>query len=200
MEQVTSPEREALRRRVLQEQEDVRIRFLQEAFDDVADSNCLDRKLAAFLVKDGHIIGRGPNLCAPPPHKYGEKLEFCPRLNAKRGTNRKKCRGFHAEIFACLSATQRGISPKDYSRFAWHQFDGEVKRDKTRLVLQRRFTTADRERLRGAELYLVGIAYVCKACQWLLDELGVGVHKENVVRYRPITPDQMARRIESAKP
>ena len=145
------------------------------------------------MAPEGRIIGRGVNLCAPPPYNYGDKISVCLRRDAERGTQRKKCRGFHAEIFACLSATSGGISPKDYARFAWYQFDGEIRGARTRRVLQRHFTQEDRERLRGAELYLVGVAYVCDACQWLLDELGVIVHKDNIIP-RPPADDFERRR------
>ena len=164
-----------------QREEELRRYVLQEAWDSTQFSNCLDRQLGAILVKNGRIIGQGSNLCAPPPYKYEDVLPFCLRRNAARGTSRKKCRGFHAEIFACLSATRKGITPTDYARFAWHQFDGEKKGARTRRVLQRRFTEKDQKYLRAAELYLVGVAYVCDACHWLLDWLCVVVHKNNVI-------------------
>ena len=169
------------------QQEELRRYVLEQAWDSTHLSNCLDKQLGAILMKNGHIIGRGSNLCAPPPYKYGDVLPSCPRRNSARGADRKKCRGFHAEVFVCLSVRRDKdgvripVTPADYARFAWHQFDGEEKGARTRRVLQRRFTEEDREYLRGAELYLVGVSYVCDACQWLLDWLGVVVHKNNIV-------------------
>lgn len=177
--------------------EAIRRYVLQQAWDWTSLSNCRDKQLGALLVKGSYIIGRGSNLCAPPPYSYGDFLPSCPRQNSKRGTHRKKCRGFHAEVFACLSATRKGIVPQDYARFAWHQFDGEKKGAQTRRVLQGRFTTEDRERLRGAELYLVGVAYVCDACKWLLDWLQVTIHENNVVPRR-LAPDDIGRLLDRA--
>lgn len=174
-------------------EDELRKIILRDAWDYVKWSNCLDKQLAAFLVKEGRIIGRGWNLCAPPPYNYGDKLSVCLRKDAPRGTHREKCRGFHAEIFACLSVTRRGITAKDYGRFAWYQFDGE-KGEVTRRVLQRRFSPEDRERIAGAELYLVGIAYVCDVCQWLLDWLGVVIHEDNILPKLPATADFERRR------
>ena len=180
-------EESSLEQREEERQEELRRYVLQEAWDWTHLSNCLDKRLGGITVKDGRIIGRGSNLCAPPPYGYGDVLPSCPRRNSVRGTNRKKCRGFHAEIFACLSVRRdkHGMSipvtPADYARFAWHQFDGEKKGARTRRVLQGRFTEEDRERLHGAELYLVGVAYVCDVCQWLLDWLGVTIHENNII-------------------
>lgn len=178
-------------------EDDFRRFVLREAWDYTTLSNCPDKQLGALLVKGGRIIGRGANLCAPPGATYESKISFCPRLKAKRGTQRKKCLGFHAEVFACLAATSKGITPKDYARFAWHQFDGEKQGARTRRVLQRRFTEAERERIRGAELYLVGVAWVYDACKWLLEWLEITIHENNVV-HQHISPDELTRRIENA--
>ncbi|MDO8663306.1 MAG: hypothetical protein Q7K28_00480, partial [Candidatus Wildermuthbacteria bacterium] len=102
--------------------EDLREHILRYAWDCVPFSNCLDKQLVALLVKDRQIIGRGWNLCAPPPYNYGDKLSVCHRKDTHRtdkgiaiGAGREKCRGFHAEPSSCLSSTSRGITPEDYA-------------------------------------------------------------------------------------
>lgn len=164
--------------------DDLRRFVLQEAWDCTDLSNCEDKKLGAVLLKEGAIIGRGYNLCAPMPHNHGDLLASCPRKNAKRGTLRSVCRGFHAEVFSCLSATKRGVKDSDYLRFCWHRFSGK-KGEITKRVLKKLFTEEDREYIQGATLYLVGVAYVCDVCSWFLDWLGVIVPEENIIPGRP---------------
>lgn len=197
----------SLTQREEQAAEELRRHILQQAWDWTYYSNCRDKQLGAILVKDGRIIGRGSNLCAPPPYEYGDVLPYCLRDGARRGTQRKRCYGFHAEVMACLSARRDKegnsvpVTERDLKRFAWWRFGikpGNKQGERTKRVLQKRFSLEDRERLRGAVLYLVGVAHVCDVCDWLLEWLGVERPKNNIVPRR-IMPDDLERRIEEAE-
>jgi len=69
----------------------------QEFESLMARSTCAKLAIAALVIKDGRIIGRGFNMCAPDGTQYGERVDVCPRAALPSGTGYELCRPQHAE-------------------------------------------------------------------------------------------------------
>ncbi len=70
----------------------------------LARSTCAKLAIAALVIKDGRIIGRGFNMCAPDGTQYGERVDMCPRAALSSGTGYELCRPRHAERQAIRDA------------------------------------------------------------------------------------------------
>jgi dCMP deaminase len=84
-------------------------------------SNCMKRKVAAVIIKDGRIISTGYN--GTPRGVTNCNEGGCPRCNAfaPSGKNLTECYCSHAEENAIVQASYHGISIKDgviYSTFS----------------------------------------------------------------------------------
>ena len=156
--------------------EQMRRYCLTVALEYMEKSNCLDKRLVALLVKDGKIISIGWNSCGPNGVNHGDKIDWCPREDSARGADKTLCRGFHAEEMTCFIIRECGMKPSDYNRFGWHRFETPEESKISRKALRHAFTKKDKKFIRGAELYLYGVHWVCAMpCQWLLQYLKVKI-------------------------
>jgi dCMP deaminase len=95
--------------------------FMHIAQNVASRSNCLKRKVAALIVKDGRIISTGYN--GTPRHTKNCFEGGCPRCNAvgPSGENLGECFCSHGEENAIVQAAYHGISIKGstlYTTFA----------------------------------------------------------------------------------
>jgi len=160
--------------------------FFREARAVSRYSTCVKTKTGAVIVKNGEIISRGFNLCAPEGVIYGQSVSECPRMKIKTGANYELCSPVHAEVMAALNV-RRGCSPEELAKFAGH------------LTIEKRqilsaFSAGELKKLNGATLYLVGHYWACDGCLRFLDT--VGILKENV-KFDPITGSETKDRYES---
>src|SRR5882724_9790591 len=87
--------------------------FMHIARNVASRSNCLKRKVAALIVKDGRIISTGYN--GTPRNTKNCFEGGCPRCNAvgPSGQNLSDCYCSHGEENAIVQAAYHGISIKD---------------------------------------------------------------------------------------
>ena len=87
--------------------------FMNIAQNVASRSNCLKRKVAAVIVKDGRIISTGYN--GTPRHTKNCFEGGCPRCNAvgPSGQNLGDCYCSHGEENAIVQAAYHGISIKE---------------------------------------------------------------------------------------
>lgn len=133
-------------------------------------STCAKTKTGAVIAKNGKIISRGFNLCAPDGVKYGEDVTECPRMKTKTGTNYELCSLMHAEVMACLNIWPER-PPGTLGKFAGHI-------PLTKSEIQVAFSVKELRELDGATLYLVGHYWACDNCVKFLG--AVGIPKENI--------------------
>src|SRR5207302_2567429 len=86
--------------------------FMHIARNVASRSNCLKRKVAALIVKDGRIISTGYN--GTPRHTKNCFQGGCPRCNAvgPSGQGLSECYCSHGEENAIVQAAYHGISIK----------------------------------------------------------------------------------------
>lgn len=134
-------------------------------------SNCLKTHTAAAVVRcdevEGiyRILSIGVNACAPTGKTYDSKLDACPRMDIKTGTNYGLCASLHAERSACLNIRE-GRTVKDEAVFASHLNAQESE-------ILSAFTPEELKLLNGASLYLVGHYWSCESCVSFLKTVGI---------------------------
>lgn len=154
-------------------------RFFFEASEVSKNSTCVKTKTGAVIVKDGEIISRGFNLCAPDGVKYGENVSECPRMKIKTGANYELCSPIHAEVMAALNVRQ-GRAQEELAKFAGHLVPEEQE-------ILAAFSPEELGKLNGAMLYLVGHYWACDSCVRFLG--AVGIPKKNIM-FDPITGNE----------
>ncbi|MBI4215214.1 MAG: hypothetical protein HY602_00625, partial [Parcubacteria group bacterium] len=141
--------------------------FFEHAHRCCLNSTCLKTQTGAVIVKDGRIISRGWNLCAPEGVCHGEKVCECPRMKVKTGTGYELCRPVHAEVMACLN-----IRP-DRKQGELALFASHLKPAAEEILSA--FTDAEKTLLSGSVLYLAGHYWACEACRRFATLLGVEI-------------------------
>ena len=128
-------------------------------------SNCLKSQTASAVVKDNKIIAFGVNSCAPEDHKYGDKLDNCPRMNIKTGAYYELCSPIHSEVMACLNIRPNRNS-EEIKKFASHM-------GPSALQVRAAFTGQELKKLNGATIYEVGHYWTCQNCEGFLKAVGI---------------------------
>jgi len=128
-------------------------------------SNCLKAQTSSVVVKDNKIISFGVNSCAPEKHKYGDKLDNCPRMKIKTGAYYELCSPIHSETMATLNI-RPNRSSEEIGKFASHIRPSD-------LQVRAAFTDQELKRLNKATLYEVGHYWTCQNCEDFLKAVGI---------------------------
>ncbi|MGC8622848.1 MAG: hypothetical protein ACP5SJ_03770 [Candidatus Micrarchaeia archaeon] len=145
---------------------------------ELPKSNCLKTQTAAAIVKEMEIRSIGTNSCAPEGHKYGDKLEFCPRMSITTGEHYELCSPVHAEVMACLNIRE-GRTSNEIGKYASHL-------NPPKELIMSAFTPQEKEQLNGSYLYLLGHYWVCNNCKFFLGVVGI---PESHIKLNKISAD-----------
>ena len=159
-------------------------KLFSEARSSRTNSTCLKTQTGAIIVKNGALISRGANLCAPDGQTHGQAVFSCPRMAIKTGAGYELCRPIHAEVMACLNVRNERTQ-EELARFASHL------EPSTEEILTA-FRPEELSRLAGATLYLVGHYWACEGCKRLTKTLGI-----SEIKFDPITGEETKSRYET---